>query len=119
MFIPKKAKNPELAKEFIKFQYRDDSIKLNAEKTTGIVAVKNASGLVKDFVPESVYNPIKVFEEGVKPLIFQWKVTPKTEININKELFAAISSIMNKDMTVEQWIERMEGYSVKLRELSQ
>ncbi|MBN3525604.1 hypothetical protein [Paenibacillus apiarius] len=65
MLKPKKAKNPELAKEFIKFQYRDDSIKLNAEKTTGIVAVKNAPGLVKDFVPESVYNSIKVFEEGV------------------------------------------------------
>ena len=119
LFIPKKAKNPELAKEFIKFQYRDDSIKLNAEKTTGIVAVKNASGLVKDFVPESVYNSIKIFEEGVKPLIFQWNVTPKTEININKEMFDAISSVMNKDMTVEQWIERMEGYATKLRELSQ
>ena len=117
LFIPLKAKNPELAKAFIKYQFKDDSVKLNAEKSSGIAAVKNGAEMAKPFVPESVYNSVKVFDNGVKPILFQWKVTPKTEIVINDEVYNPINNIMNKKMTVDEWINRADKASTKLREL--
>lgn len=117
LFVPKKAKNIELAKEFIRYQYKEDIVKLNAEKSTGVLAVKNGAELAKDFIPKSVYESMKVFDSGIKPLIFQWKVTPKTEIMINDEMFKPLSNVMNKQMSVDEWIDRVDKASAKLREL--
>ncbi|WP_106766926.1 carbohydrate ABC transporter substrate-binding protein [Paenibacillus faecalis] len=117
LFVPAKAKNKELAKEFIRYQYKEDNVKLNAEKTTGVLAIKNGAEIAKDYIPESVYESMKVFDNGVKPLFFQWKVTPKTEVMINEEMFNPISNIMNKEMTVDEWIDRVDTASTKLREI--
>lgn len=118
LFVPVKAKNKELAKEFIRYQYKDDNVKLNAEKSTGVMAVKNGAEMAKDFIPKSVYESMKIFDDqGIKPLFFQWKVTPKTEVMINDEMFKPISNIMNKKMNVDEWIDRVDGASAKLREL--
>lgn len=117
LFVPKKAKNIELAKEFIRYQYQEDIVKLNAEKSTGVLAVKNGAELAKEFIPKSVYESMKVFDNGIKPLIFQWKVTPKTEIMINDEMFKPLSNVMNKQMSVDEWIDRVDKASTKLREL--
>ncbi|GIP39820.1 carbohydrate ABC transporter, N-acetylglucosamine/diacetylchitobiose-binding protein [Paenibacillus sp. J31TS4] len=117
MYIPKKSKNPDLAKEFIKYMYKEDNVKLNSEKSTGIVAVKNGAEYAKEFVPKSVYDSVKIFDQGVKPLNFQWKVTPKTEVKIQEEVFQPISSVMNKNMTVDQWVERVEKAFGKLRDV--
>ena len=117
LFVPKKAKNIELAKEFIRYQYQNDIAILNAEKSTGVLAIKNGAELAKEFIPQSVYESMKVFDNGVKPLIFQWKVTPKTEIMINEEMFKPLSNVMNKQMSVDEWIDRVDKASTKLREL--
>lgn len=117
LFIPKDAKNPELAKEFLKYQYQDEIVKLNAEKASGVLAVKNGAELARDFVPESIYNAAKVFDEGVQPIIFQWAVTPSTEIVIKDELFNPIGEVMNQKMTVDEWIDRVETANGKLRDL--
>ncbi|QNK57957.1 carbohydrate ABC transporter substrate-binding protein [Paenibacillus sp. PAMC21692] len=116
LFIPAKAKNPELAKEFIKYQYNDAIVELNAEKSFGVLAVKNGAEMAKPFIPESVYNSLKVFEEGVKPLIFQWKVAPKTEIVIGDEIYNPITDLMNGNITVDEWTNRIEKATARLRD---
>ncbi|MDQ6418902.1 carbohydrate ABC transporter substrate-binding protein [Paenibacillus sp. LHD-117] len=117
MFIPKKAKNKELAMEFIKYQYRDDIIRLNAEKSTGVIAVKNGAELAKDVLPASVYDAATVFERGVKPFMFEWKVTPPTAFNITDEVFNPTNNIMKGDMSVDQWIDHVDKTFAKLRDL--
>lgn len=117
LYIPLKAKNPELAKEFLKYQYTEESVKSNAEKSMGVLAVKNGAELAKPYISESMYNSVKVFDNGVKPVLFQWTVTPKTEIIINDELYNPLNNIMNKKSTVDEWMDRVEKASAKLRDL--
>lgn len=117
MYIPVKAENIELAKAFLTYQYRDDNVKLNAEITKGIVAVKNGAELAKPYLSPVFYDAAKIFENGVKPIIFQWKMTPSTDIHINNELWIPIGSIMNRMMTVSQWQDQVEVATAKLREL--
>lgn len=116
MFIPKKAKNIELAKEFLKYQYIDENVILLAQKSTGIAAVKGVTEMVKEYVPASSYETMKVFDSGVKPLFIKWKATPPTQIKISDEIFNPITSIMNKKLTVDEWVERIEKATAVIRE---
>ncbi|MHA6481823.1 carbohydrate ABC transporter substrate-binding protein [Paenibacillus sp. strain BS8-2] len=119
MFIPKKAKNPELAKEFIKYQYRDDIVRLNAEKSTGVIAIKNGAELAKDILPASVYNAVTVFNRGVKPFLFVWQTTPPAPMNITDEVFESVNTVIKGDMTIDQWIEHVENTFARHRALLQ
>lgn len=113
--VTAKAKNPELAKEFIKFLYRDDMIKLLAEKNTAVMPVKGAVEMVKDIVPESVYNTFKAFDNA-KALSLKWKSTPTTTVKISDEIYKPISSLMSNQLTVDQWIDRIEKADATLND---
>lgn len=115
MFIPAKAKNAELAKLFLKYQYMDEIIKLNSEKSTGVIAIKNGAELAKDYLPASVYNSATVFERGVKPVIFKWRRMPITEINIENEVFNTVSDIMHRHISIDQATERVEKLFSNIR----
>ena len=86
--IPAGAKNPELAKEFLRFLYTEESVKLFAEKAGGIYALKNATEWSNDYVTEGVYS---------------MKVTPRDEV------FQSVADVMNGAMTPEQWAEKVEA----------
>ncbi|MDR0589079.1 MAG: extracellular solute-binding protein [Spirochaetaceae bacterium] len=53
MFIPAKAKNPELAKKFLAGVYTDENVKAIAEITGAVIPVKNALDLVSGYVSSS------------------------------------------------------------------
>ncbi len=117
MYIPAKAKNPELAKEFLKFVYTEDGIKLNGEKAKAVLAVKGATEAVKSFITPSAYNCYKAVEEGMKPVVAQLKpVANGSKINSSDEIYKPFSSIMNKQMTVEQYAEKLEKVYKQIRE---
>ncbi|MEG0238200.1 MAG: carbohydrate ABC transporter substrate-binding protein [Clostridium sp.] len=116
MYIPKDAKNADLAKKFLLYQYEDENIKLNAEKSGGVIPTKNGLELAKEFLPKSNYESFKVFNEGVKPITLSFATTGQTEVNIKDEIFNPISSVMNGKLTVEKWVEQLEKSDTKLRE---
>jgi N-acetylglucosamine transport system substrate-binding protein len=118
MYIPAKAKNIELAKEFLKYQYKEDVARLNAEKTKNIVALKNGAEIAKPYISSVFYDSMKIMEHGVIPIIHQWRMTPRTTMNINDDLWDTIGHIMDGTATVEQWQEKLEKTSAALRELS-
>lgn len=109
MYIPKEAKNPELAKEFLKFLYTDASVKLNGEKTKGVMAVKGAADMCREYLSDATYNTYSIFDKGAKPLVFNWTPIPQG-VNENpiSQIYDPLSSIMNKTMTVEEWIDIIE-----------
>ncbi|SEO89941.1 carbohydrate ABC transporter substrate-binding protein [Paenibacillus sp. OV219] len=117
IYIPAKAQNIELAKAFLSYQYRDESVKLNAEITQGVVAVKNGADLAKPYISPVFYDAAKIFDNGVKPIIFQWKSTPSTDVNITNDLWLPLGSIMQSMMSVSQWQDQLEAASAKLRAL--
>jgi len=115
--IPAKAKNPELAKEFLRFLYTDESVKLFGEKANGVMAVKGGRDLVKPYISESNYNFYSVFDYSV-PVIQNWKLLPQgSKINVGREIFdKCVTAVMNGDMTVDQWMDNVEKAFAQARD---
>jgi len=108
MVIPAKAKNPELAKEFLKYLYTDESVRLNAEKSKAVLAVKGAADIAKDYISESMYNVYKAVDEGIVTVNGAFKSVAKgSKYNPSDEVFKPISSIMNKQMTAAEYGDKM------------
>lgn len=107
--IPLRAKNPELAKEFLKFLYTDESVKLFAQKSNGAFALKGAQELSKPYLTPGVYEMFSAYE-GATTIFQDWKALPKgSKIDIKNVLFRqSMTPIMTGKMTTEQWMERAE-----------
>ncbi|SMG36599.1 carbohydrate ABC transporter substrate-binding protein [Paenibacillus aquistagni] len=107
--IPARAKNPELAKEFLKFLYTDASVKLFADKSNGVYALKDAKELSKPYLSPGVYEMFRAYD-GATTILQDWKALPKgSEIDIKTELFKkAMTPIMTGKMTTDEWMENVE-----------
>lgn len=114
--IPAKAKNPELAKEFLKFLYTDDSVRLFAEKANGVYALKGAQNLVQDILtsngtkPSFVYDSFGILNSATS-MMMNWESLPKgTKVNVSDEIFTkCMTPIMNGSMTTDQWMDNVEN----------
>lgn len=108
MVIPAKAKNPELAKEFLRYLYTEKSVKLNAEKAKGILAVTGAPDLAKASLTETTYNIYKAVDSGMIAVNGKFKPVAKgSKYNPSDEVYKPISSIMSKQMTLDEYGEKM------------
>lgn len=117
MYIPSDAANVELAKEFMRYLYKDEIVALNAELNHAIVPIEGAVEMAKDYVPASNYSSFKIFDESdVLPIMVGFEVAANTEINMKNEVFQPISSIMNKELTASEWATNLEVASDKVRE---
>ena len=106
--IPAAAKNPELAKEFLRFLYTEDSVKLFAEKSGGIYALKAATEWAKEYLTSGVYNMNAVYEHG-KSMVFGFAALPEgTKVSVSDMVFNPLSDVMNGTMTPEQWAAGVE-----------
>lgn len=117
MYIPKAAENPDLAKEFLKFMYTEESIKLNGEFAKASLAVIGASDLVEEYLTESSYNVFKAVESGMYAMSGNFAPIP-TGVNVEPRevLFDQAASVMNKEMTKEEWAEKMYDVYTKVAE---
>ncbi len=117
MYIPKDAKNVELAKTFMSYLYKDDMVALNAELNHAVVPVQNGVELAKEYIPASNYDSLKIFEQdNVMPLDLGWEAVANTEIIMNDEVFNPISSVMNKELSAKDWAAQLEVASDKVRD---
>lgn len=113
--IPAQAKNPELAKEFLRFLYTDDSVKLFAEEANGIYALKTANELVKGIVSDGVYNMNLVYDEGVSMVVGFDAVPSGSRIVVSDEVFNPLTDVMNGSMTAQQWADSVEAAFAEIR----
>lgn len=115
--IPTDAKNPELAKEFLRFLYTDDSVRLFGKNANGVMAVRGAIELVKEYVSEGTYGMFSVYtDSGAAPLVTGWDALPQgSKVAINNDFFAPITDVMNGSMTVQAWAEEVEGLFTQIR----
>ncbi|MDQ1236382.1 N-acetylglucosamine transport system substrate-binding protein [Paenibacillus sp. SORGH_AS306] len=115
--IPAKAKNPELAKAFLSYLYTDKSVKLNAEKSKGILAVKGAPDLVKEYISDTTYNVYKTVDSGMVAINGSFKSVAKgSKYNPSEEVYNPISSLMNKQMTLDQYSAQMTKLYTELNQ---
>ncbi|SFF05063.1 N-acetylglucosamine transport system substrate-binding protein [Paenibacillus algorifonticola] len=117
--IPAKAKNPELAKEFLKYLYTDKIVQLNGDKAKAVMAVKGAPDLVKAYITETTYNVYKAADDGMIAVNGAFKPVAKgSKFNPSDEVYKPFSSIMSKQMTLDQYAEKLyKVYSEIQKEL--
>lgn len=106
--IPVNAKNPELAKEFIRFLYTDESVKAFAREANGIYALKGATELTKGIVTDGVYGMNEIYDNATS-MVFSFDALPQnSKVNPRDTIFDVISDVMNGKMTPQQWAEGVE-----------
>jgi len=115
--IPADARNPELAKEFLRFLYSDESVALFAEHAGAVYATKTAREIAKDYISEATYNMYGIYDgENTASLIMNFEALPSnSKINVSDEVFNPITSVMNGDMTVEGWAQSVEDAFAQIR----
>ncbi|MGL6199412.1 MAG: carbohydrate ABC transporter substrate-binding protein [Lachnospiraceae bacterium] len=115
--IPKDAKNPELAKEFLRFLYSDESVKAFAETSGSVYATKTAAELSKEYLSDSVYNMYSIYEESnTSSLIMSFDALPDNcKLNVSDEIFNPLTSVMNGEMTAKEWAESVENAFAQIR----
>ncbi len=113
--IPIKGKNPELAKEFLKFQYTEESAKLNAEKTQAVTCIKGAVEIAKPYIEPSVYEAFKAYDNGVKPVMMSWAAVGASSIKPGDAIWNPLTEVSNKQMTTDEWSESIEKSMATLR----
>lgn len=115
--IPKAAKNPELAKEFLKFLYSDESVALFAQYSGSIYATKTGREIAKDYISDANYNMYGIYDQAnTKSLIMSFEALPSNcKIMLSDEIFNPITLVMNGEMTVEAWAESVEDAFAQIR----
>ncbi|GGH10850.1 carbohydrate ABC transporter substrate-binding protein [Paenibacillus segetis] len=114
--IPAKAKNPELAKEFLKFLYTDESVKLFAEKANGAYALNDAKELSKPYLTKGVYDMFDAYNGSVS-ILQGWQSLPKgSKVSVVTEMFKnTITPVMTGQMTTDQWMDNVEKAFAQIR----
>ena len=117
MSIPAAAKNPELAKEFLRFLYTDESILMFAEKANGVGATTNAVEMAKEYISESMYNMYSVFnEQDVIPAVISFDTQAQgSKVDLNTELWSPAADVVNGAMTAEEWAQSIENAFAQIR----
>lgn len=110
-WIPKKAENKELAKEFLAYLYSDEAAEIFA-KSGAVQPIKNASDFVKD-ESKLFYS---VYDSGAKAVMGGFAATDALEgISISESLFTAYNSVVSGDKSAKDWQKSVSEVSEKLR----
>ncbi|SHH95895.1 carbohydrate ABC transporter substrate-binding protein [Virgibacillus chiguensis] len=112
IWIPKDAKNKDVAKDFIAYMYSDEA----ADTFLEAGAVQPIEGITEQLDGQkqtfySIYD-----EEGVLPAMGTFASTkPVPGANMGDTLYGSIDSVISGDMTFKEWQEKIEEVSDKLR----
>ena len=105
------------AKEFLRFLYSDESVSAFAEASGALYATKSAREVAKDKLSAAIYNMYGIYEEAkASSLIMSFSAVPADcKVNPKDEIFNPITSVMNDEMTVEEWAQNVEDAFAQIR----
>ena len=107
--IPKDAKNPELAIQFLRFVYSEESIKLMADKADAVVAVKQGLTMASDYLSDDLKSIYEIYDVAT-PFSASWGVKPAgCNVNISNYVYDVLSDVFTEKVSVEEWVEGVEG----------
>lgn len=108
LYIPKKAENKKLAKEFLRYMYTDKSVKLNGKTAHAVMAVQGAADMVKDNINKNTYEVFKKVEDNMQTVGGTYKPLPQgTNLNPRKTFYNQAVSVMNNNTTAKEWRNKM------------
>lgn len=115
--IPKAAKNPEGAKDFLRFLYTEESAKAMAECSSTVMAIKGGTEAAKEYLDEEVYNMMQV-PEDVKPLINDFQTLPAgSKVDVTQTVFEnALTKLMSEQISPEECAQIVEKAFAQIRD---
>ncbi len=118
MFIPKGAKNVELARKFMAFMYTDESAEIIYEKCGAVQPVVGASDLMTDDDPNRLFYTI--YDSGAKASMGTFAAAPPVAgvqlTGGSGVLLGTINSLVNGEVTVEEWHQDVVRAVERIRE---
>lgn len=106
--IPKDAKNPELAIEFLRFVYSEESIKLMADKADAVIAVKQGLDIASEYLSDDIKSIYEIYDVAT-PFSASWGVKPSgCNVAINNYVYNVISDVLTEKVSVEEWVAGVE-----------
>lgn len=113
MWIPKEADNKEAAKQFITYLYSDEA----AETFVDAGAVQPIEDIVDELDDEKATYYSIYEDEGALPAMGTFASTDSVEgVDINDTLYETVDSLMNGEITYEEWQQEVEEASDELRD---
>ena len=116
IWVPKGAKNKDLAKKFISFLYSDKAAKIFAEEgdSPAVQPIKGISRIIDDDESRMFYE---IYDNGAKAVMGSFATTQPVEgVSIYDTVFSAIDSVVSGEKTVDEWRQAIAKASDKLRE---
>lgn len=114
--IPKAAKNPEGAKDFLRFLYTDASVEAMAQYSSTVLAVENGPELAKEYISEDAYSMLQI-GDNVKPLFSEFAPVPTgCKVDVGQTVFEnAMTKLMSRQVTPEECAEIIENAFAEIR----
>jgi N-acetylglucosamine transport system substrate-binding protein len=108
-YIPAAAKNPALAKEFMKSLYTKASVISFAKNAAGVMAVKDARELGKPYLSADAYNMSSVYDDGTF-LLMDFETLPDNTRVIPSKVFwdDNMGPLVTGSLSVTDYINRVE-----------
>jgi N-acetylglucosamine transport system substrate-binding protein len=113
-FIPAAARNPTLAKEFLRFLYSDASVISFAKNPSGVIAVKNAVELGKPYLSEGIYGMFQIYNSA-KALFMDFEQLPPNS-RVTVDWWPNLGLLVNGNMTVDEYIAFLESICTQVTE---
>lgn len=118
MSIPKGAHNPETAKDFLRFLYSDESVRIFAKKANGVFPLTRALELEKPYMDADVYTLYSILEDGKVTAFmpaFVNALSSGTVTARDRVLVSFADQVLQGEQTVEVWAENMKQQFSRLK----
>lgn len=113
MWIPAKAENVDMAKEFVAYMYSDEAAQIFAKGETP--AIQPITG-VSDSLEGDNKLFYSIYDNGANAVMGGFAATAPVEgVSMADSLFGTVNSIVSGDKTVADWTKVVEEASDKLR----
>ena len=111
IWVPAKAQNADLAKQFIAYLYSDEAAAIFAE----VGAVQPIKGLSEQLEGDNKLF-YSIYDNGTKAAMGAFATTDPVEgVSISDTVFGTVDSLVTKAKTQEQWVESITKASDALR----
>jgi N-acetylglucosamine transport system substrate-binding protein len=115
--IPANAPNTDLALEFLRFFYTDETIISFAQHADGSLAIVGSRDVAADYLSPSVLNMLRAYDEGNFMLMSFAPIPAGLPIHMAQEVFdARMTPLMTGQLTADEYIQEMEDLNTQIRE---
>ncbi len=115
--IPAGAKNPEQAKDFLRFLYTEESAQSLAKYSNAVMAIEGGREITKGIITEGVYNMFEAFEYATPIFPDYTNVPAGSKVSVKETIYGnGATKVMAGEITSIEWAEIVEKMFAEIRD---